>query len=95
MLNVSCVPGNVLGIMGKYKRGRDPELQSLTDQTRRCEMVTNKTAPLEPTRAPDNKCSRSSEARGPGGLGVWADFLEKVGFKMSLVVGQDKEIGHF
>ena len=91
MLNVSCVPGNMLGIMGRYKRGRDPELHSLTDQTRRCEMVTNKTAPLEPTRALDNKCSRSSEVRGHRGLGAWADFLEKVGFNMSLVVGQDRD----
>ena len=86
MLNVFCVPGNMLGIMGKYKRGRDPELQSLTDQPSRCETVSNKTTPVEPTRARDNKYSRSSEVRGHSGLGVWADFLEKVGFKMSLVV---------
>lgn len=79
------MPGNMLGIMGKYKTGRDPELQSYrSNQQMRNSIKQNNSSGT--TRALDNKYSRSSEVRGHSGLGVWADFLEKVGFKMSLVV---------
>lgn len=47
----------------------------------------------EPMRALDNKYWRSSEIRSHGGLGIWADFLEEVGFRMGLSrwVGQTKQ----
>lgn len=73
--------------MEDYKRGTDPELKSLTNQTSRCERVTNKATSQEPTRALDNKYWSSSEVRGLSGLGIWADFLEEVGLKMSLMDG--------